>query len=60
MQFQNPNLTKQQQPCVMRLAMGAMNRGECGDQDALGLWFVRWLEEKICTICYLMCHKGAL
>ena len=42
----------------LRLKGGVMDRGEWGDQDALGLRFVRWLEGKICTIyCFWFCYK---
>ena len=43
----------------LRLKVGAMDRGERGDHNALGLRFIRWLEGKICTIyCFWYGYKG--
>ena len=43
----------------LRPKVGAIDRGEWGDQDALGLRFVRWLEGKICTIsCFWYATRG--
>ena len=40
-------------------AVGVMDRGESGDQDALGLRFIRWMEGKILSnILLLVCCKG--
>ena len=36
----------------LRPKVGAIDRGEWGDQDALGLRFIRWMEGKICAIYY--------
>ena len=43
----------------LTLIMGAIDRGEWGDQDALGLRFIRWMEGKICTIsCFWYATRG--